>query len=77
MNSPAEVKPYKKDGSSRKEEVEQMFDAIAHRYDFLNQILSFGVHKRWRKKLLRSFNPSLKSTGLRVLIPVVGCWMWL
>ena len=37
-----------------------MFNAIAHRYDFLNQLLSLGIHKGWRKKsiqLLQSQHP--------------------
>jgi demethylmenaquinone methyltransferase/2-methoxy-6-polyprenyl-1,4-benzoquinol methylase len=33
--------------------VEQMFNRIALRYDFLNHFLSFGIDKRWRKKLIK------------------------
>lgn len=30
-----------------------MFDNIAPKYDFLNQLLSLGIHKGWRKKAIR------------------------
>lgn len=43
------VKPYQTDGS-KKEQVQQMFDNIAHRYDFLNRFLSLGIDISWRKK---------------------------
>lgn len=33
--------------------IEHMFDSIAHRYDLLNRMLSFGIDTRWRKKLYR------------------------
>ncbi len=46
------VKPYKAEGS-KKEQVQQMFDNIAHRYDFLNRFLSLGIDKGWRKKAIR------------------------
>lgn len=53
------VKPYNRAG--KKEEVEEMFDHIAHRYDFLNRLFSFRTDVRWRKRALRelkSLNPS-------------------
>lgn len=34
--------------------IEQMFDAIAGRYDFLNHALSAGVDRRWRQRAIRS-----------------------
>lgn len=37
-------------------EIEHMFDSIAHRYDLLNRVLSFGIDVRWRKKLYRILN---------------------
>ncbi len=56
------VTPYKDQAKSKKEQVAHMFDAIAPKYDFLNQLLSLGIHKAWRKKaikLLQSQRPGL------------------
>lgn len=50
-----QVKPYHHQNSSKKEEVAEMFNNIAHRYDFLNQFLSAGIHKSWRKKAVQYF----------------------
>lgn len=50
MNNPV-VKPYNQ--SSKKVEVEQMFDNIAHKYDFLNHFFSLGIDILWRKKAIR------------------------
>jgi len=33
-------------------DVERMFSSIAPRYDLVNSVLSLGIHKIWRKKLL-------------------------
>lgn len=45
------VKPYDSAGS-KKEQVAQMFDNIAHRYDFLNHFLSLGIDKLWRRRAI-------------------------
>jgi len=53
------VTPYNSQ-QEKKEQVAQMFDNIANRYDLLNSILSLGIHKGWRKKcvtILKSKNP--------------------
>jgi demethylmenaquinone methyltransferase/2-methoxy-6-polyprenyl-1,4-benzoquinol methylase len=38
---------------SKKESVRVMFDDISPKYDFLNHLLSFGIDRLWRKKLVR------------------------
>ena len=39
-------------GEDRKNYVKSMFNAIAHRYDFLNHFLSAGIDIYWRKKAI-------------------------
>jgi demethylmenaquinone methyltransferase/2-methoxy-6-polyprenyl-1,4-benzoquinol methylase len=54
------VKPYNQSG--KKIEVEQMFDQIAHSYDFLNHFFSLGIDIIWRKraiKELKKYKPKL------------------
>jgi demethylmenaquinone methyltransferase/2-methoxy-6-polyprenyl-1,4-benzoquinol methylase len=46
------VTPYK-NSETKKEQVAQMFDNISHRYDLLNNLLSLGIQKGWRKKCVK------------------------
>lgn len=50
------IKPYSPDGE-KGQQVEQMFDRIAHSYDFLNHFLSMGIDKRWRRAAIDSLKP--------------------
>ena len=37
--------------------IEEMFNSISSRYDLLNDIFSFGLHRIWKKKLLDILDP--------------------
>jgi demethylmenaquinone methyltransferase/2-methoxy-6-polyprenyl-1,4-benzoquinol methylase len=52
-----EVKPDSSLETSKKEQVEEMFNSIAHRYDFLNRFLSLGIDRAWRKKAISYLKP--------------------
>lgn len=52
------VTPYNNTDASKKEEVKVMFDNIAHRYDFLNRLLSLGIDIIWRKKAVSFISKS-------------------
>lgn len=54
------VKPYKEQEGTKKEQVAEMFNNISHKYDFLNHFLSMGIDKLWRKraiKMLKKYQP--------------------
>ena len=47
------VTPYRRTDNGKKEQVEQMFDNIAPKYDLLNRVLSLGIDVWWRKRPCR------------------------
>ena len=54
------VIPYKESGKSKKEQVTEMFDRVAGKYDFMNRFLSGRMDVGWRKKAintLKKYNP--------------------
>jgi demethylmenaquinone methyltransferase/2-methoxy-6-polyprenyl-1,4-benzoquinol methylase len=59
------VKPYQTEGS-KKEQVAEMFNNIAHRYDFLNHFLSMGIDKIWRWKAINELKASKPSKILDI-----------
>jgi demethylmenaquinone methyltransferase / 2-methoxy-6-polyprenyl-1,4-benzoquinol methylase len=54
MKSVKEIKPNQTSEASKKQQVEEMFDSIAPKYDFLNRFLSMGIDRGWRKKAIQS-----------------------
>jgi len=46
------LKPNQNSKSSKKSQVEKMFDSISFEYDLLNGIMTFNNHKRWKKNIL-------------------------
>lgn len=62
------VKPYSTKGE-KKEQVAEMFNNIAHRYDFLNHFFSLGIDKTWRRKALGAV---LEKKPARVLDVATG-----
>jgi demethylmenaquinone methyltransferase/2-methoxy-6-polyprenyl-1,4-benzoquinol methylase len=47
----------------------QMFDQIAPRYDFVNRVLSLGLDKRWRRRVIKELR---LATSARVLDVATG-----
>jgi len=43
---------YYKPGEQRAVRVGQLFATIARRYDLINDIQSFGIHRRWKKRVV-------------------------
>lgn len=60
------VVPYKGSKLGKKQQVAEMFNSIAFRYDFLNRFLSAGVDVGWRKKALRQLKDLQPTTLLDV-----------
>ena len=46
------VTPYESQ-AGKKQQIEEMFDNVAGRYDLLNRLLSFGIDISWRKRLIK------------------------
>lgn len=55
-----EINPYNRQ-EDKGRQVEQMFDSISPKYDFMNSAMSLGQHRRWRNKALK--------TALKELLP--------
>src|SRR2546421_5083728 len=51
-------------GEQRAEKVNDLFTRIAPRYDLINDLQSFGLHRYWKRRVIRMAGPK---AGLRAL----------
>jgi len=54
------------------EEIVKMFDSIANKYDLVNRVLTFGIDKRWREKVVEIAINELKKDNLKILDVACG-----
>ena len=60
-----DIKPFSQEGA-KKQQVSEMFDKIAGRYDFMNRFLSAGIDRSWRRKAIAQFKKDRPSYILDV-----------
>lgn len=41
----------------REEKIRAVFEAVAPRYDLMNDMMSFGIHRLWKRRLVQLVNP--------------------
>ncbi|HEV2211487.1 MAG TPA: bifunctional demethylmenaquinone methyltransferase/2-methoxy-6-polyprenyl-1,4-benzoquinol methylase UbiE [Verrucomicrobiae bacterium] len=58
--------PYFEPGPQRAARVQALFDRVASRYDLLNDLQSFGLHRRWKRRLLCLARPQPGERALDV-----------
>ena len=51
-------------GSQRAAKVHDLFGGIAARYDLMNDVQSFGLHRVWKQKLVRLASPAPRARAL-------------
>ena len=61
-----QVLPYPAQQQDKRQQVSEMFDRIARRYDFLNHFLSAGIDRRWRKRAVKILSAHSPKTILDV-----------
>ena len=58
--------------NDKKARVGKMFDSIAPTYDRLNHLLSFGIDRGWRRKLVLSLQRAFGDEAIRILDVATG-----
>ena len=44
----------------KKENVNKIFQSIGYKYDLMNDLMSFGLHRKWKRKFVDLIDLNLK-----------------
>lgn len=69
MERAEEVKPYN-DKEAKGKQVGEMFDSIAPSYDFMNTMMTGGLHVYWRNRALKMAGAMLPKEDLKTVLDV-------
>jgi demethylmenaquinone methyltransferase/2-methoxy-6-polyprenyl-1,4-benzoquinol methylase len=58
----------KVDSEKREQLIRRVFNKVAPRYDLMNDVMSFGIHRLWKNKLARLANPKAN----QVIVDLAG-----
>src|SRR6516225_2250881 len=58
--------PYYDAGEKRAEKVRALFARVAKRYDLMNDVQSFGLHRYWKRRLVQLAEAGMGSRALDV-----------
>ena len=47
--------------SNKRKIVSKVFNEVFHKYDFMNDLMSLGIHRLWKKTFINYLNPQKKS----------------
>ena len=51
--------------------VSDVFNRVSDKYDLMNNLMSLGIHKSWKKQLIYSMQPKKKQETYRCCL-----WNW-
>ena len=54
----------------KKENINKIFESNANKYDLMNDIMSFGLHRKWKRKFIDLIDLNLKNKNI---ILDLGC----
>src|SRR6516162_8483471 len=60
------MKTYYEPGVQRAAKVNELFTRIAGRYDLINDLQSFGLHRYWKKRVVKEARPQVGDKALDV-----------
>jgi len=58
------------DVEERRRRIRRLFDAVAPRYDLMNDLMSFGIHRLWKRTLVRMI--AREVPGARLFVDLAG-----